>query len=234
MLLCRICPLLNRRSKSHISSQDPSFLAPNPLCPFLQLVSFHKLIQHRYLLIAKSKNFNGFDKHIMENVKLIDASPTGTVDFEFHIDEQYTNINGVMHGGAAGVIFDMCTTTALGPLAKPGFWEYGPFPLLSFSFLLPYLPKPQLTNVPLSFLGGVTRTLNISYLRAIPMGSLFLLPIFTPLAQLFFHPHTLLLLMAPPRNHNPSPQRSLSSRPHNGHDPRNHDQPRRQNYLLHV
>jgi len=101
-------------------------------------------IFERYLLIAKSKNFNGFDKHIMENVKLIDASPAGTVEFEFHIDEQYTNINGVMHGGAAGVIFDMCTTTALGPLAKPGFWD---------------------------FLGGVTRTLNISYLRAIPMGT---------------------------------------------------------------
>jgi acyl-coenzyme A thioesterase PaaI-like protein len=170
----------------------------------------------------------------MENVKLIDASPTGTVDFEFHIDEQYTNINGVMHGGAAGVIFDMCTTTALGPLAKPGFWEYEPFPLLSFSFLLPYLPKSQLTKIPLSFLGGVTRTLNISYLRAIPMGSLFHLPIFTSLAHLFFPPHTLVLLMPPPRNHNSSSQRSLSNWPHNGHDPRNHDKPRRQNYLLYV
>jgi acyl-coenzyme A thioesterase 13 len=59
----------------------------------------------------------------MENVKLIDASPKGTVTFEFLIDERYTNINGVMHGGAAGVIFDMCTTTALGPLARPGYWE---------------------------------------------------------------------------------------------------------------
>lgn len=48
----------------------------------------------------------------------------------------------VMHGGAAGLIFgmpsgakkegeghvtdfvgDMCTTTALGPVAKPGYWE---------------------------------------------------------------------------------------------------------------
>jgi hypothetical protein len=60
----------------------------------------------------------------MENVKLIDASPKGSVTFEFLIDERYTNINGVMHGGAAGVIFDMCTTTALGPLARPGFWEW--------------------------------------------------------------------------------------------------------------
>jgi acyl-coenzyme A thioesterase 13 len=60
----------------------------------------------------------------METVQLLDASPKGTVTFEFLIDERYTNINGVMHGGAAGVIFDMCTTTALGPLARPGYWEY--------------------------------------------------------------------------------------------------------------
>ncbi|KAH7370793.1 thioesterase family protein-like protein [Rhexocercosporidium sp. MPI-PUGE-AT-0058] len=102
-------------------------------------------IFERYLLIAKSTNFTGFDRHIMENVKLIDASEAGTVTFEFYIDERYSNVNGVMHGGAAGVIFDMCTTTALGPLAKPGFWD---------------------------FLGGVTRTLNISYLRAIPVGTI--------------------------------------------------------------
>lgn len=49
-----------------------------------------------------------------------------------------------MHGGAAGVIFDMATTSALCPLATPGNWE---------------------------FLGGVTRTLNISYLRAVPIGT---------------------------------------------------------------
>ncbi|CZR53760.1 uncharacterized protein PAC_03641 [Phialocephala subalpina] len=80
-------------------------------------------IFERYLLIAKSTSFQGFDAHIMSTVKLLNASMDGTVDFEFLIDERYTNINGVMHGGAAGVIFDMCTTTALGPLAKPGFWE---------------------------------------------------------------------------------------------------------------
>jgi acyl-coenzyme A thioesterase 13 len=38
----------------------------------------------------------------------------------------------------------MCTTTALCPLARPGMW---------------------------TFLGGVTRTLNVSYLRAVPIGT---------------------------------------------------------------
>lgn len=50
----------------------------------------------------------------------------------------------VMHGGAAGVIFDMSTTVALCPVARPGFWE---------------------------FMGGVTRSLNISYLKAVPIGT---------------------------------------------------------------
>ncbi|RFU33396.1 hypothetical protein B7463_g2952, partial [Scytalidium lignicola] len=80
----------------------------------------------------------------MTSIKLIDASEKGTADFELLIDEQYANINGVMHGGAAGVIFDMSTTSALGPLARKGFWD---------------------------FLGGVTRTLNISYLKAVPIGT---------------------------------------------------------------
>lgn len=38
------------------------------------------------------------------------------------IGAEMGNYNGVMHGGAAGVIFDMLTTIALGPVAKPGFW----------------------------------------------------------------------------------------------------------------
>lgn len=77
----------------------------------------------RYQLIATSTGFDGYDKHVMENVRLVDASAKGTVEFEFDIVARYGNVNGVMHGGAAGVIFDMCTTTALGPLARRGYWE---------------------------------------------------------------------------------------------------------------
>jgi acyl-coenzyme A thioesterase 13 len=77
----------------------------------------------------------------MQDLKLLDAGPEGTVLFEIKIDEKYSNLNGreqstqlaqfcsymqdVMHGGAAGVIFDMGTATALGPLARPGFYLYG-------------------------------------------------------------------------------------------------------------
>lgn len=101
---------------SHSSPTSPSLL--------LKSITTTPTNNPSYLLIATARNFNGFDKHLMSTLTLLDASPKGTVDFEFLIDERYTNINGVMHGGAAGVIFDMCTTTALGPLARPGFWEF--------------------------------------------------------------------------------------------------------------
>lgn len=79
----------------------------------------------RYHLIADSTSFNGYDRHVMANAKLVDASshPTSTAVFELEITDNYANLNNVMHGGAAGVIFDMCTTSALGPVARPGFWE---------------------------------------------------------------------------------------------------------------
>jgi len=80
----------------------------------------------------------------MNQATLVDAGPEGWTVCEFPITKAYTNLNGVMHGGAAGVLFDMFTTIALGPLARPGYWD---------------------------FLGGVTRTLNISYLRAVPLGT---------------------------------------------------------------
>lgn len=72
----------------------------------------------------------------MNNIKLLYAKPEGDIEFELEIAPYYANLNGVMHGGAAGVIFDMCTTTALGPLSKKGFWEY---------MLLPFSLPPTKT-----------------------------------------------------------------------------------------
>ncbi|KAF2272266.1 uncharacterized protein EI97DRAFT_228658 [Westerdykella ornata] len=99
----------------------------------------------RYFLLAaeRPKDHIDFDRQVMKDLKLVDATLDGTVTFEFFISQNYSNLNDVMHGGAAGVIFDMATTTALCPVAKPGYWE---------------------------FMGGVTRSLSISYLKPVPIG----------------------------------------------------------------
>ncbi|KAF2653712.1 thioesterase family protein-like protein [Lophiostoma macrostomum CBS 122681] len=100
----------------------------------------------RYKLLAakRPRNHIDFDREVMDNLRMTNASPDGSVEFELFISPSFSNLNNVMHGGAAGVIFDMATTTALCPLARPDFWE---------------------------FMGGVTRTLNISYLKAVPINT---------------------------------------------------------------
>jgi acyl-coenzyme A thioesterase PaaI-like protein len=101
----------------------------------------------RYHLISASQPHPGFDTHTMNSLKLVDASSKGTVTYHLLIDPSMSNLNGVMHGGAAGVVFDMATMSALGPLSRKGYWD---------------------------FLGGVTRILNLSFLRGVPVGMFFL------------------------------------------------------------
>ncbi|KAF2730329.1 thioesterase family protein-like protein [Polyplosphaeria fusca] len=104
--------------------------------------------RYRLLAAQRPKDHIDFDRDVMDNLKIVDAGLDGSVEFELYVSPNFSNLNDVMHGGAAGVIFDMATTTALCPLARPGFWE---------------------------FMGGVTRTLSISYLRAVPIGTTVLL-----------------------------------------------------------
>ncbi|KAF2474298.1 thioesterase family protein-like protein [Lindgomyces ingoldianus] len=100
----------------------------------------------RYQLLAAQRptDHTDYDREVMNSLKLVDAGLDGSVIFELCMSPNFSNLNDVMHGGAAGVIFDMATTTALCPVAKPGYWE---------------------------FMGGVSRTLNISYLKAVPIGT---------------------------------------------------------------
>lgn len=48
----------------------------------------------RFRHLEVTTNYNGFDKLLMSEVKLLDAGPEGTVVFELLISEAYSNING--------------------------------------------------------------------------------------------------------------------------------------------
>lgn len=109
-----------------------------------------------YTYIAKQNKIRSFDEHVMRDMRLLSATgrpgdPSSTPPipasahpsalFELHVDHKYTNLNNVMHGGAATTVFDMATMLSLGPVHREGYWE---------------------------FMGGVTRSLNTSFLKAVP------------------------------------------------------------------
>lgn len=71
------------------------------------------------------------------------ALPHPSVTFSFTVDEIHNNNAGNMHGGAVASLFDWATTMPLAMVAKPGFW----------SFM------------------GVTRRLDVTYLRPAPIGT---------------------------------------------------------------
>lgn len=65
----------------------------------------------------------------------------------FECRKEHTNRLGNCHGGCIATLFDFCTTTALIPVARPGYWAYM----------------------------GVSRTLNVTYLRPVPLGEVVLI-----------------------------------------------------------
>jgi acyl-coenzyme A thioesterase 13 len=94
--------------------------------------------------IARDPNYKGPDTvaHREGNITLRYVSP-GHTEFTMSIPESLCNKSGNLHGGMAATILDNLTSTALLTLAKPGFLDAG----------------------------HVSRTITMSYLRPVPMGS---------------------------------------------------------------
>lgn len=71
------------------------------------------------------------------------SGPHPYITFRFTVNPLHTNGLRTMHGGCTSTLFDTCTTLPLHLVSKPGFWQRQ----------------------------GVTRTLNVTYLRPIPVGA---------------------------------------------------------------
>ncbi|KAF7195140.1 Dual O-methyltransferase/FAD-dependent monooxygenase CTB3 [Pseudocercospora fuligena] len=100
---------------------------------------------------AKAGGSDTFDNLLMTQTHLLsstlksaseDAMECFTV-FSIPVIPSFCSAMGTMHGGCTSTIVDNCTTLAGVPLAQKDFWDAG----------------------------GVSRTLNVTYLRPIPMGS---------------------------------------------------------------
>ncbi len=65
--------------------------------------------------------------------------------FSFTVQPEHCNLLGNLHGGCTSTMFDYATTMTLVQINHPGFWLYL----------------------------GVSRTLNVTYLRPMPVGETF-------------------------------------------------------------
>ncbi|EHK99921.1 putative Acyl-coenzyme A thioesterase 13 [Glarea lozoyensis 74030] len=81
---------------------------------------------------------------LSEDVELISASatPVGSSICRFTVKPKHCNRLNNLHGGCTATLFDWLTTSALAPIAKPGYWQYA----------------------------GVSRTLNVTYIKPVPVG----------------------------------------------------------------
>ncbi|ETN40896.1 uncharacterized protein HMPREF1541_05176 [Cyphellophora europaea CBS 101466] len=92
----------------------------------------------------RSDSASHFESALMRDIQILSATgpPNTTSVFELEMTPTYCSRMGNAHGGAVSLIFDMCTSMCIAPVARQGFWEFG----------------------------GVSRTLNVTYMRPVRQG----------------------------------------------------------------
>lgn len=105
---------------------------------------FENRVRQYLAHVVSRAEYQGFDVRPLSRVKFISLSPTQScTKFEFIVDENMSNLDGNLHGGAATTIFDNLTSTALFTLDGISSWDAL----------------------------GVTRSLTVTFLRPLPLGA---------------------------------------------------------------
>ncbi|KAL4986368.1 HotDog domain-containing protein [Aspergillus falconensis] len=129
-----------------MSSEDPAAgatlnLPPRPLTDFEQ---------HVYKIVRRmSRTTDGEDLWSIDTASLdlafhsASLTPQPSITYELTIAPKHCNHLGNLHGGCAATLFDVLSSMILLGVSRPGFFE----------------------------LGGVSRHLNVTYLRPVPVGT---------------------------------------------------------------
>ncbi|PGH31252.1 hypothetical protein GX50_05989 [[Emmonsia] crescens] len=106
---------------------------------------FHKRMKAIHAREERNDDYKGYNHNLFRNCVLYESAihgPHPRTSFLLTVTEPFCNNVGALHGGCATTLIDVTSTGMLIALSKPGHFAQG----------------------------GVTRTLNMKFVRPVPIG----------------------------------------------------------------